>query len=146
MSFLKFVEKYVRLQRRKESDVIITIIIEYAWMCLKKQDSEYASGPKYAKILNMAKFRIWQGSQYPSVTERSEYARICLNRVPNISWVLNMPGFWICKSYTRFQICQNMTEYVWIGRIYSVRSLYKLMSTYWEIVYSEPCQRSKLEK
>ena len=24
--------------------------------CLYKQDSEYASGPKYANILNMAKF------------------------------------------------------------------------------------------
>ena len=29
---------------------------EYAWMCLYKQDSEYASGPKHAKILNMARF------------------------------------------------------------------------------------------
>ena len=31
---------------------------EYAWMYLDKQDSEYASGPKYAKILNMARFSI----------------------------------------------------------------------------------------
>ena len=37
-------------------------MLEYAWMCLCKQDSEYAMGPKYAKILNMAKFLIWQGS------------------------------------------------------------------------------------
>ena len=29
---------------------------EYAWMYLLKQDSEYAFGPKYGKILNMAKF------------------------------------------------------------------------------------------
>ena len=29
-------------------------------MCLNKQDSEYADGPKYAKILNMAKFSISQ--------------------------------------------------------------------------------------
>ena len=43
---------------------------EYA---LYKQDSEYALGPKYAKILNMEKFWIWQGSQYTNVTERSEY-------------------------------------------------------------------------
>ena len=38
---------------KKEVNLIITIIIEYAWcawMCLNKQDSEYASGPKYAKI------------------------------------------------------------------------------------------------
>ena len=26
---------------------------EYVWTCLYKQDSEYAWGPKYAKILNM---------------------------------------------------------------------------------------------
>ena len=36
---------------------------------------------------------IWQGSQYESVTERSEYARICLERVLNISWALDMPEF-----------------------------------------------------
>ena len=34
-----------------------------------------------------------KGSQYASVTERSEYDRICLDRVLNISCVLNMPGF-----------------------------------------------------
>ena len=58
---------------------------EYAWMYLNKQDSEYALGPKYAKILNMAKFWIWQDSQYASVTQRSGYVRICLGRVLNIS-------------------------------------------------------------
>ena len=58
---------------------------EYAWMCRYKKDSEYASGPKYAIILNMAKFWIWQGSQYANVTQRSEYARICLDRVLNVS-------------------------------------------------------------
>ena len=58
---------------------------EYAWMCRYKKDSEYASGPKYAIILNMAKFWIWQGSQYANVTQRSEYARICLYRVLNVS-------------------------------------------------------------
>ena len=51
---------------------------EYAWTCLNKQDSEYTYGSKYSKILNMAKFWIWQGSQYASVTKCSEYARICL--------------------------------------------------------------------
>ena len=35
---------------------------EYAWMCLNKQDSENATGPKYDKILNMAKCLIWQCS------------------------------------------------------------------------------------
>ena len=29
---------------------------EYAWMCLNKLDPEYASSPKYAKILSIAKF------------------------------------------------------------------------------------------
>ena len=38
--------------------LIITIIIEYAWICLK-QDPEYALGPKYAKILNMVAFYLW---------------------------------------------------------------------------------------
>ena len=109
---------------------------EYAWMCIFKQNSEYALGPKYAKILNMAKFWIcqnmpWQSSEY---VLGSKYARI-----------LNMTGFGICKSYTGFEICKhNMAEYAWIGREYAWiclknralnmdhRSLYKLMS-FWEI-------------
>ena len=60
--FLNFTGKCVRLivEKRKLMHyyLIITIIIEYAWMCLNKQDSEYADGPKYAKILNIAKFSI----------------------------------------------------------------------------------------
>ena len=31
-------------------------MFEYAWICLNKQDSEYALGSKYAKPLNMTKF------------------------------------------------------------------------------------------
>ena len=86
---------------KKKVNVIITIIIE----CAYKQDSEYAPDPKYAKILNMAKFLIWQGSQYASVAQRSGFAWICLDRVLNISWdskyarILNIARFWICKSY-----------------------------------------------
>ena len=134
---------------KKKVNVTITIITEYAWMCLYKQDSKYASCPKYAKILNMAKFWIWWGSQYASVTQRSEYARPCLDRVLNISYVLNMAGFWICRSYTAFLICQkwltclnkrwiclNLSEFTIIDMdlnmyytIHSTRSLYKLMST-----------------
>ena len=91
---------------------------EYAWMCLNKQDSEYAWGPK-----NMPKFWIWQGSQYASITQRSEYARICLERVLNISWVLNIPGFWIGQGSEYVRITQgatydttwlNISEYAWI--------------------------------
>ena len=33
------------------------IIIKYVWICLYKQGSEYAWGPKRATILNMAKFQ-----------------------------------------------------------------------------------------
>ena len=58
---------------------------EYAWMCLSEQVSEYPLGPKYTTILNMVKFWIWPGSQYVNVTQRSEYARICLDRVRNVS-------------------------------------------------------------
>ena len=76
-------------------------MLEYSWIYLNKKDS------KYAKILNTAKFWIWQGSQYASVTQRSEYARISIARVLNISGskyarILNMAGFWICKSYIGF--------------------------------------------
>ena len=63
---------------------------QYAWMCIYKQDSEYALGPK-AKVLNMGKLWICQGFQYASVTQHSEYARI--GRVLNMSYVLNMLSF-----------------------------------------------------
>ena len=60
--------------------------------------------PKYAKILNIAMFLIWQGFQYASFTQNLEYARMCLDRVLNIlnmqlHMVLNMPSYG--------QICQN---------------------------------------
>ena len=59
MSFLRFVEKYVKLkQKKKTANVIITIIIEYAWICINKQDSEFPWGPKYGKVLNMARFSL----------------------------------------------------------------------------------------
>ena len=58
---------------------------EYVWMWLNRQ--EYALGCKYAKILNMAKFWIWQGSQYVRVLQRSEYVRIVLAE------------FWICFGF-----------------------------------------------
>ena len=105
-------------------------IPEYAWICLNKRNSEYASGPKYAKILNMPKIWIWQGSEYSSVTQRSEYAIICLDRDLSISRVLYMPEFWIwqgseylsviqCSEYTIIKLKMpaldvNMPEYVWI--------------------------------
>ena len=42
---LAFVEKYV-----KSEEFSLLNMSEYAWMCLNKQDSEYASDPKYANI------------------------------------------------------------------------------------------------
>ena len=74
---------------------------EYDWNWLYKQDSEYASGPKYAKILVMAKFWIWQSSQYANVTQRFEYTRICLEFWMygfKYARIVNMVGFWICNS------------------------------------------------
>ena len=41
-------------------------------MCLYKQDSEYTLGPKYTKILSMAKFWIWQGDEFARVTQGSD--------------------------------------------------------------------------
>ena len=32
-------------------------------------------------VLNMSKFSIWPSSEYASVTQHSEYVRICLDRV-----------------------------------------------------------------
>ena len=79
-------------------------------MIIDKQNSEYASGPKYAKVLNVAGF---------SICERYTAFWICQN-VPWQSYeyilgskydrILNMAGFWICH---------NMTEYIWIGREYT---------------------------
>ena len=138
-------------------------------MWLNKQDSEYASSPKFAEILNMTKFWIWQAFQDASVTQLTEYARICLDRVLNISWVLNMPGFWIwqgsdcgritrgCKYATIWLNMSeqdvNMSEFLIIDRVlnmyhtimHSASSLKKLMSTYSEFTYSELGQRSKME-
>ena len=67
---------------------------EYASMSLNKQDSEYAEGPKYAKILNTEKFRIWQSSQYASITQHSEYARIWSNsEYARVTKGSNMPQY-----------------------------------------------------
>ena len=52
---------------------------EYAWMYLYKHDSDYALGPKYDKILNMAGF---------SICERY-----------TVFWIYALAEFWI---YVRF--------------------------------------------
>ena len=68
--------------------------IEHARIHLNKQGSEYATSPKHVEILSMA------GCQYASVTQRSEYAKICHGRILSISIsgseyarILNMTGF-----------------------------------------------------
>ena len=76
-------------------------------------------------VLDIPKFWIWQGSQYESITQPSEYARICLDRVLNFFLVLNMPGFWIWQSSEYAKITQGSkyaiqgSEYVWIGHEYA---------------------------
>ena len=118
---------YILLKSMKKwRKKVNVIIIEYVWLCLNV--------PKYtgfwiclkflnAEILNTAKFWIKKVFQNASVTQPTEYARICLDRVPNIYWVLNMPGFWIWKDseYARITksskyatIWLNMYEYIWI--------------------------------
>ena len=115
---------------RKKVNVII---IEYVWICLNVPKStgfwiclEFLN----AEILNMAKSWIKQVFQNVSVIQSTEYARICLDRVLNISWVLNMPGFWIWKGSEYARITKgskyavkwlnmseqnvNMPEYPWI--------------------------------
>ena len=112
--FLNFVEKYVQLKWKKKVNNKLSIL--YAWICLNKQGSEYASCPKDVKILNMAKFWIPHGSQYASVVNCSEYARICLDRVLNISQVLKIPGFWIWQGseYARAAQCSKYTT-IWLN-------------------------------
>ena len=39
--------------------------------------------------------------------QSTEYARICLGRVLNISWALNMPGFWIWTGPEYARIAQG---------------------------------------
>ena len=75
----------MKLKSKKRVNVIITINIEHAWIWLNKWDCQYASGPKYAKILLMAGFSlcqhytvfwIWQGSEYGRVPQGSKYTTI----------------------------------------------------------------------
>ena len=102
----------------------MTYIIEYAWI--------YLNVPR---VLNIPKFPIWEGFQYASVTQRSKYARICLDRL-NIFWVLNIPELqrWQVSEYTsltevfkyatmsgifknRMWKCLNMSEFTITNRV-----------------------------
>ena len=84
------------------------------------------------RFLNMPKFWIWEDSQCASIAQRSEYTRICADRVLNISWVLNMPGFWIwqiseyarvthgSKYTTMPELDVNMPEFTIINRVLNI--------------------------
>ena len=63
----------------------------------------------------MSKFWIWKGSQYASITECLDYVRICLDRVLNISQVLNMPGFSIWQG-SEYAVTQGSTyDLTWLS-------------------------------
>ena len=111
MYLLKLRWKLCKIKVKKKKLMLLQLSLsnmsECAWMYQYKQDSEYAWGHKYAKILNMAKFWIWRAGS--SICERYTAFWIC----QNMSWqsseyilhskcvrILNMAGFWICKNYT----------------------------------------------
>ena len=100
------------------------------WIChnIPWQSSEYILSSKYVKILNMERF--WICKNY-SVLNMPQYDWICMNRL------------WICLNMSEFSIIVRVLNMY--QAIHSGMSLYKLMSTYWEIMYSELCHRSKME-
>ena len=71
------------------------------------------------RVLNMAKSRTWQGSQYANVTQGSKYAKIWLNMSDQD---VNMPNI---SEFTTIDRVLNM-----LHTVYSVRLLCLLMSTY----------------
>ena len=104
--FLKFIWKVCKTKVLKKTLMLFNyhyqILLNKSWMCLYKQDSEYALGTKYAKILNMAVFStckpyitFWICQNMPWQSSECilgfKYAKI-----------LSMTGFWICKTYTGF--------------------------------------------
>ena len=128
------------------------------WVCqnMPWQGSEYRvlNAGALQSVLSMPEYALtefWiQGFQYASVTQRSEYVRICLDIVLNISRVLNMPGLWIwygsdmrvlhrgCSKYATIWL--HMSEFTTTDMtlnmshiMHCARTLYKLISTYWEM-------------
>ena len=105
----------------------------------------------------MAKFWIEQLFQNAIVTQPTEYARICLERILNISCVLNIPGFWIWKGSEYASITQG-SKYATIWLNMSEFSEYISCNTkcevnlkvnehsYWDIKYSELDERFKMER
>ena len=75
------------------------------------QSSEYVTGSKHATILNMQKLH--------KVLNIQQYCWICLNKT------------WICLNMSEFTIKERVLNMS--SKIHSMRSLYKIMSTYWEM-------------
>ena len=114
---------------RKKLMLSLLNMFKYVYMCLK---TGYWICLKFlnAEILNITKFWRKQVFQNASIAQATEYARICIDKGLNISWVLNMPGFWIWKGSEYARIMQdskyaaiwlnmsendmNRPEYVWI--------------------------------
>ena len=71
-------------------------------MCFYKQDSEDDMGPIHAKILNMSVFSIYERLLH-SILNMPK----CILIVLNISWVLNMPGFWIWQGSENGSVTQS---------------------------------------
>ena len=99
-------------------------IPEYAWICPYNQDSEYTLGPNYAKILNMAKFWIWQSSEYGRVLymrvlhsflNMPEYA-LSFEYILDFKHarILNMAGFWIARVTQSSKYVLIRHEYAWL--------------------------------
>ena len=132
---------------------------EDAWMCQNRQNFEYAYEPKYGKVLNRTGFSICElytafwlcqnmSKQSFECISGSKYASV-LN-MKQLHRVLSMPQHgWIRLNWTRIYL--KMSGFTIINRllnmyhtIHSSRSVWKLMSTYWEIFRT--VQRSKMER
>ena len=76
------------MKKREERKLMLSLLnmSEYAWICLNKQDSEYALSPKFAEILNMAKFWICRSFKMVNMSEQDM-------NIPEYVWILNMAGF-----------------------------------------------------
>ena len=116
---LKFCGKVCKTKlKKKKVNFIITIVIKCAYI------SRILNMPQ---VLTMSQFRIWHNSGYArvlnmralhSVLNMPEYTQ---NIVLNISWVLNMPGFW-----------------KWLGSEYAIRVTQgSKCATIWLNVYKQ---------
>ena len=125
--FLSFVENHARIKWKKEVNNV--------------------------KVLSMAKFWIWQDSQYLGVTQRSKYTRICLNKQdseyaldPKYMTILSIAKLWICQASQKASVTQH-SEYAticldrvlnisWVlkcqrfeyGRVLNIQELHRILN------------------